>query len=283
MFIEEAGEILESHVVAALSPKTEQLILIGDHFQLKPNTAVHRLAKEFNMNISLFERMINNKMSYVQLRQQHRSRPCISDLIRDTIYPDLIDAPKVLSYPDVRGMTKNMYFVTHLSPEKYKKEDLFNETSKSNKFEAELLINLCEYLIQQGNAPEDITILTMYQGQRKLLHDIRLQRNSVMKTVKISVVDNFQGEENKIILLSLVRSNEDNKIGFVGIKNRVCVALSRAKEGLYVVGNMKMLKETSTIWKKINEKFEKFDAIGDDIAQAMAFDTESQEIMVEES
>ena len=50
-----------------------------------------------------------------------------------------------------------------------------------------------------------------------------------MKGVRVSTVDNFQGEENEIILLSLVRSNTDNKIGFLKMNNRICVALSRAK------------------------------------------------------
>lgn len=49
------------------------------------------------------------------------------------------------------------------------------------------------------------------------------------KGVRVTVVDNFQGEENDIILLSLVRSNEQNKIGFLRTDNRICVALSRAK------------------------------------------------------
>ena len=50
-----------------------------------------------------------------------------------------------------------------------------------------------------------------------------------MKDVRVSSVDNFQGEENEIILLSLVRSNTDNEIGFLKMNNRICVALSRAK------------------------------------------------------
>lgn len=54
-------------------------------------------------------------------------------------------------------------------------------------------------------------------------------------------VDNYQGEENDIILLSLVRSNADNNIGFLKISNRVCVALSRAREGLYIFGNSNCL------------------------------------------
>jgi hypothetical protein len=51
---------------------------------------------------------------------------------------------------------------------------------------------------------------------------------------RVTAVDNFQGEENKIILLSLVRSNDQERIGYLREANRVCVALSRAKEGLYV-------------------------------------------------
>lgn len=53
-----------------------------------------------------------------------------------------------------------------------------------------------------------------------------------LENVKITVVDNYQGEESKIILLSLVRNNKDNKIGFLGTENRICVALSRAREGI---------------------------------------------------
>lgn len=56
-----------------------------------------------------------------------------------------------------------------------------------------------------------------------------MQEGSTCKDVRVTVVDNFQGEENDIILLSLVRSNEENKIGFLKSDNRICVALSRAK------------------------------------------------------
>ena len=58
----------------------------------------------------------------------------------------------------------------------------------------------------------------------------------MLNGVKITVVDNFQGEENDIILLSLVRSNREAKIGFLKTENRVCVALSRAKKGFYIIG-----------------------------------------------
>lgn len=72
-----------------------------------------------------------------------------------------------------------------------------------------------------------------------------------MEDFRIECVDGFQGEENDIILLSLVRSNIDNNIGFLNIQNRICVALSRARNGLYIMGNMDNLIHSST-WKDIS-------------------------------
>ena len=67
--------------------------------------------------------------------------------------------------------------------------------------------------------------------------------------VRVTAVDNFQGEENDIILLSLVRSD---RIGFLKIANRVCVALSRARKGFYIIGNATLLEEQDPdLWKKI--------------------------------
>jgi superfamily I DNA and/or RNA helicase len=62
------------------------------------------------------------------------------------------------------------------------------------------------------------------------------KQHSTLRGVKITVVDNFQGEENDIMLLSLVRSNREARIGFLRTENRVCVALSRAKMGFYLIG-----------------------------------------------
>lgn len=65
-------------------------------------------------------------------------------------------------------------------------------------------------------------------------------------------VDSYQGEENDIVLLSLVRNNIENNIGFLNIQNRICVALSRARNGLYIMGNMDNLIH-STVWKEISQ------------------------------
>ena len=87
------------------------------------------------------------------------------------------------------------------------------------------------------------------------------KKYDLLQNVRITVVDNFQGEENDIILLSLVRSNNEDNIGFLKIENRVCVALSRARKGLYIMGNMKNLL-ASEIWPKIKSALDHFKSVG---------------------
>lgn len=69
------------------------------------------------MDISLFERMINNNMHCVTLNTQYRMRPEIANLIRPTIYKELLDDEMVKAYPNVTGMAKNLYFIDHNEPE----------------------------------------------------------------------------------------------------------------------------------------------------------------------
>ncbi|RXG62039.1 NFX1-type zinc finger-containing protein 1 [Armadillidium vulgare] len=83
--------------------------------------------------------------------------------------------------------------------------------------------------------------------------------------VQIRVLDDYQGEENDIILLSLVRSNDRGKIGFMNIENRINVALSRAKHGMYIMGNMTQMSEKSAVWKQIHEKLINNDNIGSEL------------------
>lgn len=76
------------------------------------------------------------------------------------------------------------------------------------------------------------------------------------------MVDNYQGEENRIVILSLVRSNIDQQLGYVAVENRICVALSRAQNGFYVIGNFHMLAERSFAWKTVVTKLKTLKLIG---------------------
>lgn len=222
----------------------------GDHQQLRPPTTVYKLAKEYHLDVSLFERLILNGVEPLVLAVQHRMRPEIARLIVPAIYPVLENHESVRRYSKVPGMAESVFFLTHAEQEQGDKADT-DSRSHLNAYEADLTLGLARHLLMQGFETTQITILTTYSGQ--LLHMRKLRRNhAALQGVRITVVDNFQGEENDIIILSLVRSNDEANIGFLRIENRICVALSRAKQGFYLVGNMGNLTEKSKLWRQIH-------------------------------
>ena len=119
---------------------------------------------------------------------------------------------------------------------------------------------LAQYLLKQGYNENQITILTTYSGQLSHFDQIRVQYKG-LENIEIATVDSYQGEENLIIILSLVRSNRFKKIGFLKTPNRVCVALSRAQHGFYMLGNMDALQK-APLWNKIKERLQANGEIG---------------------
>uniref|UniRef100_A0A665VRZ3 Zinc finger, NFX1-type containing 1 n=1 Tax=Echeneis naucrates TaxID=173247 RepID=A0A665VRZ3_ECHNA len=244
VIVEEAAEVLEAHTITTLSQACQHLILIGDHQQVRPSATVYELAKNFNLEMSMFERLVKMGHPYVRLNYQHRMRPEIARLLTPHIYLELENHPSVLDYENIKGLNTNIFFVEH----NHLEEEIKDGRSHENKHEAKFVVALCRYLLLQDYKPEQITILTTYTGQ---LHCLRkLMPASQFSGVKVHVVDKYQGEENDIVLLSLVRSNKEGKVGFLSIPNRVCVALSRAKKGLYCIGNSSILGQVK-LWSNI--------------------------------
>ncbi len=155
--MEEAGEILESHIMTALSDDIEQVILIGDHQydhfivrfyncadhvnrQLRPKVNNYDLTVEkgggFDLNRSLFERLVLKGYPHTRLIAQHRMRPEISALVRHLTYPDLIDAPKTQNRANVRGLQNNLILINHDRPETEvaaeERRDMSAKSSKQN-------------------------------------------------------------------------------------------------------------------------------------------------------
>ena len=274
VIIEEAAEVIEPHIASLLTKNTKHLIMIGDHQQLRPKPYNYGLAKKYNFDVSLFERLINNKIPYATLKYQRRMKSIFADFVRLIYKDNYIDYKDVNNKEFIKGIDKDMFIITHSHPE----EEDINLSSKKNKFEAEYLIKLCKYFILQGYGVSQITILTLYVGQLLLLRAICKKEG--IEGIRISSVDNYQGEENDIILLSLVRSNNKNKIGFLKNFNRVCVSFSRAKLGFFIIGNIDCLirgeneylnpnnknnsdSRMKDIWKNIKDLAEKKGIISD--------------------
>ncbi|KAL5632189.1 hypothetical protein ACGC1H_000258 [Rhizoctonia solani] len=311
MIVEEAGQVLEAHILASLVGTVEHMILIGDPLQLRPNINSYKLSTEnpktgkiYRFDQSLMERLSSGGFRMSQIDVQRRMRPEISSLIRNTLYPNLKDNDRVLSYPNVRGMHKNMFFVSHNHKEVGGGEDA---VSKHNSFEIDMIYDLVLHLIKQGsyNKPGNIVILAAYLGQipklRKKLQDVvtividerdaelleqqtmdqeetgTIQKVQLSKQVIIRTLDNFQGEEGEIIILSLVRNsgtpfNEETSnlehvkgkapIGFLRSLNRTNVGLSRAKHGLYIFGNAPELAQGSKMWSDVLKEFHSSECLG---------------------
>ncbi|KAK3947200.1 hypothetical protein QBC32DRAFT_355035 [Pseudoneurospora amorphoporcata] len=235
-----------------------------------------------------------------QLNAQRRMRPEISRLIR-RIYPQLKDHPSVLKLPDVVGMRKNLFWLDHEHPED-SKDDGARVKSYSNAWEAEMATALVRHVVRQGEySSSDIALLTPYSGQLQKLkaalskdfevflsdRDMEklalegfvddatkdvdptshktVEKKALLQTIRLATVDNFQGEEAKVIIVSLVRSNTNCKVGFLRTENRINVLLSRAQHGMYLIGNSRTYRNVK-MWADVHEQMTEMEATGDSIA-----------------
>lgn len=283
MLCEEAGEVLEAHILTALLPSIEHAILIGDHLQLRPQIQNYELqstnprGKQYSLDTSLFERLVEPphlsdlRVPFSTLETQRRMHPLISELVRSTLYPSLQDGENVKNYPAVVGMKERLFWLHHDQLEAGAASHDPLNTSHSNDFEIEMTVSLLSHIVRQGvYSRDDIAVITPYLGQ---LHKLRRRmesmfeiclndrdlaeledfedrdqiaaaamkkqpaKSTLLKSVRVATVDNFQGEEAKVIIISLVRSNLQKKCGFLSTSNRINVLLSRAQHGMYIIGN----------------------------------------------
>ncbi|KAG8982644.1 hypothetical protein FRB94_006469, partial [Tulasnella sp. JGI-2019a] len=266
LLVEEAGQVLEAHILASLVPSIEQMILIGDPKQLRPTIANYctfrgdlslkyvlnlrytdlsmenkRTGSTYRFDQSLMERLSTMGLRMSRLDVQRRMRPSIAHLIRSTLYPHLEDNALVHDYPHVRGMAENVFFFDHRHAEEGGGDE---SVSKSNSFEVLMIRDLVMHFLRQGIYTQqgDIVVLCAYLGQLQKIRaalakevttviderdavqlvdheeheeqEFTLNNGSrtaesvqVSKQVLLRTVDNFQGEEGTIVILSLVRNS----------------------------------------------------------------------------
>ncbi|KAF4244417.1 hypothetical protein CNMCM6805_008669 [Aspergillus fumigatiaffinis] len=278
---EEAGEVLEAHLLTALLPSVEHAILIGDHLQLRPQVQNYELSREnprggekYSLDVSLFERLVESQsamglgLPFSTLETQRRMHPSIAQLVRNTLYPQIEDAELVSSYPEVVGMRRRLFWLDHREPEADAANTSLLATSHWNEYEIQMTMVVVNHLVRQGKYQSgDIAVITPYLGQLHRLRQLFSQhftvtlgerdadqlesagfeagetvvktaaRATLLETLRVATIDNFQGEEAKVVVISLVRSNSQNRCGFLRTSNRINVLLSRAQHGMYIIGN----------------------------------------------
>ncbi|KAK6850516.1 hypothetical protein PG987_000150 [Apiospora arundinis] len=283
---EEAGEVLEAHVVSALLPSVEHFIQIGDHQQLRPTinnwstlSLESNRGKDYQLDRSQFERLALGQpglppMPIAQLNIQRRMRPDIANLLRISMYPSLEDHQSILGLPHVVGMRENLFWLNHDHLEDAAGDD-GRLKPQSNTWEVGMVQALVHHIVRQGvYKSEDIAVLTPYTGNlQKLRTSLSSDFEITMSDRDEEVMDRdgfaghpiaegppslgpsvrkgeagrvpspghsrqFPGEEAKVIIVSLVRSNTKRKVGFLRTVNRINVLLSRAQHGMYLIGNV---------------------------------------------
>ncbi|KAJ5545400.1 hypothetical protein N7461_007704 [Penicillium sp. DV-2018c] len=235
-----------------------------------------------------------------QLNVQRRMRPEISQLIR-SVYPKLEDHESVTTLPNIVGMRDNLFWLDHRCYED-SRDDGSRVKSHSNQWEVDMATALVRHLVRQGKYKStDIALLTPYTGQlRKLRTSLSkdfeiclserdqetlaadgfenvedevpepndrkaLEKKTLLQTLRLATVDNFQGEEAKVIVVSLVRSNSNRKVGFLRTENRINVLLSRAQHGMYLIGNAQTYLNVP-MWADVHSQLSRANAVGTELA-----------------
>ncbi len=249
VFIDEASQATEPSCLIPLI-KAEKAILAGDHKQLPP-TVLHPEAKP--LSFTMFERFIKlyPQVSYM-LKIQYRMNDAIMGFSSKEFYNgELISASEVKDrkLSDITGKTGNTP-ITDDTPivfidtegrflEKQKK----GSASKYNPEEADIVKKIVKELKDFGISPDDIGIITPYKDHEEYL-------KKLIPDIEVKTVDGFQGREKEVIIISLVRSNPEEEIGFLDDLRRLNVAITRAKRKLIIVGDSKTLS-SNEIYRKL--------------------------------
>lgn len=284
ILVEEASEVMEPLLVSCFSSSTRKLEMIGDHMQLQPSVMGRIDFERVNkINISMFERLISapqgNEVPSSVLSIQRRMRKDICDLTRNfyteitTIEDHEVCGTKVIGGAmrksvrvplldacegegrEVPGVSPHIFFWTHSGAQERASVGL----SRVNHQEAKMTCKLVQYLVHCGVPPKSIAVLTPYKGQLMLMRKMLMSTYGLSMMTKgrdprpapscfVSTVDRFQGDEADIVIISLVIDGK-SRTPFVKLQNRMIVLLSRARLGMYVVGNVEYFGETEH-WQK---------------------------------
>ncbi|CAA91194.2 ATP-dependent RNA helicase Upf1 [Schizosaccharomyces pombe] len=247
VLIDEATQASEPECMIPLVLGAKQVVLVGDHQQLGPVVMNKKVALA-SLSQSLFERLIILGNSPFRLVVQYRMHPCLSEFPSNTFYEGTLQngvttserIARHVDFPWIQPDSPLMFYAN------FGQEELSaSGTSFLNRTEASTCEKIVTTFLRSNVLPEQIGIVTPYDGQRSYIVQY-MQNNGSMqkdlyKAVEVASVDAFQGREKDFIILSCVRSSEHQGIGFVNDPRRLNVALTRAKYGVIVLGNPKVL------------------------------------------
>lgn len=244
LFIDEAGQAFEA---AAWIPirKSERVIFAGDYCQLPPTIKCVE-AERNGLAVTLMEQVIKRIPNSVSLLTiQYRMNEKIMEFSSNWFYGGLLQAAPNVKY---RGILDWDTPVDWIDTSDLNFEEKFNTTTNSrlNPDEADYFIGKLEKyvtdigIVRVREENIDFGIISPYKAQVQYLRRI-IKKSSVLKhlrrNIAVNTIDGFQGQERDVVFISLVRSNDDGKIGFMTDLRRMNVAITRARMKLVIVGS----------------------------------------------
>lgn len=271
VLVDESTQATEPECLIPIMMGAKQIVLVGDHCQLGPVIMCKKAAKA-GLHQSLFERLIFLGIRPVRLEVQYRMHPCLSEFPSQSFYDGSLQNGVTLNERLYAGIDfpwprpdMPMFFLNSTGAE----EISASGTSYLNRTEATNIEKLVTYFLKSGVKPYQVGIITPYEGQRAYICSV-LQRQTCFshkayEEIEVASVDSFQGREKDFILLSCVRSNQNQGIGFLNDPRRLNVALTRAKYGLIICGNAKVLgkqfRSQPSLWVNLLSHYKKYELV----------------------
>ena len=278
LFIDEAAQALEAACWIPIR-RVSRVIFAGDHCQLPP-TVKSIAALKGGLGKTLMERIVENRPETVTLlKMQYRMNEEIMRFSSDWFYGNQVESAPEVKYRSILDLDIPMTWVDTsqlMEPEEDKgkieedrgrlfKEEFVGESfGRINKAEAELtLLTLESYFKKIGKERIleerlDVGIISPYRVQVQYLRR-QLKKKEWAKPyrhlITVNTVDGFQGQERDIILISLVRSNDEGQIGFLRDLRRMNVAITRARMKLIILGDASTMTR-HPFYKKLYEYIE---------------------------
>ena len=248
LFIDEAAQALEAACWIPMR-RCSRVVLAGDHCQLPP-TVKSIAALKAGLGKTLMERIVEQKPEVVTLlRMQYRMNEDIMRFSSDWFYGNQVESAPEVKYRSILDLDVPMEWVdtSDYSDELSISEEFVGDSyGRINRAEAELtLLTLEQYFERIGktrvlNERLDVGVISPYRAQVQYLRRLLKKREyfkPFRQLISVNTVDGFQGQERDIIVISLVRSNDQGQIGFLRDLRRMNVAITRARMKLIILGD----------------------------------------------
>ncbi|KAI5327829.1 hypothetical protein L3X38_027225 [Prunus dulcis] len=256
VLIDESTQATEPECLIPLVLGAKQVVLVGDHCQLGPVIMCKKAARA-GLAQSLFERLVLLGVKPIRLQVQYRMHPALSEFPSNSFYEGTLQNGVTINERQSSGIdfpwpvpNRPMFFYVQMGQE----EISASGTSYLNRTEAANVEKIVTTFLRSGVVPSQIGVITPYEGQRAYIVNYMSRngalRQQLYKEIEVASVDSFQGREKDYIILSCVRSNEHQGIGFLNDPRRLNVALTRARYGIVILGNPKVLSK-QPLWNSL--------------------------------